>query len=153
LVIADILMPTMDGYEFVRRLRAVAELATTPVIFCTAHFGERDARDLAKQCGVEQVLTKSGELAAILRAVDECLAHSAPITFQSVPENFSLEHVRFLTNKLSAQSTEFKDVNFRLEVLIEIALQLASEPDQASLLQQFCQSARAQMSARYAIVC
>jgi CheY-like chemotaxis protein len=57
LVIADILMPTMDGYEFVRRLRAISELATTPVIFCTAHFGERDAQDLAKQCGVEQVLT------------------------------------------------------------------------------------------------
>src|SRR6202030_2939389 len=45
LVIADILMPTMDGYEFVRRLRSNAEIAHTPVIFCTAHFREYDAKD------------------------------------------------------------------------------------------------------------
>jgi GAF domain-containing protein len=122
------------------------------VIFCTAHFGDGEARDLAKQCGVDQVLTKPGELGAILRAVDECLGHSAPITSAWVPENFSLEHVRFLTNKLSAQSDEFKAVNFRLEALIEIASQLASEPLYDSLLERFCHSARALMNARYAIV-
>jgi CheY-like chemotaxis protein len=72
LVIADMLMPTMDGYEFVRRLREIAEIASTPVIFCTAHFGERDGRDLAMQCGISQVLTKPGELEAVLRAVDDC---------------------------------------------------------------------------------
>jgi two-component system, NarL family, sensor histidine kinase DevS len=69
-----------------------------------------------------------------------------------VPENFSLEHVRFLTNKLSLQSDEFKAVNLRFEALIEIASQLASEPAHASVLEQFCQSARALMNARYAIV-
>src|SRR5438094_10400787 len=43
LVIADILMPTMDGYEFVRQLRLEAAIANTPVIFCTAHFLEQEA--------------------------------------------------------------------------------------------------------------
>src|SRR6185503_7207840 len=33
LVIADILMPTMDGYEFVRHLRADADVANTAVVF------------------------------------------------------------------------------------------------------------------------
>ena len=36
LVIADILMPTMDGYEFVRQLRANPEVGATPVILFTA---------------------------------------------------------------------------------------------------------------------
>ncbi len=44
LVIADILMPTMDGYEFVRRIRADPAIAATPVIFYTAHYHEREAR-------------------------------------------------------------------------------------------------------------
>src|SRR5271168_3793860 len=61
LVIADILMPTMDGYEFVRRLRADPAIAGIPVIFCTAHFHEREARALADACGVSHILTKPAE--------------------------------------------------------------------------------------------
>ena len=45
LVIADILMPTMDGYEFVRQLRADPAIARTPVVFCTAHYHEGEAQE------------------------------------------------------------------------------------------------------------
>ena len=37
LVVSDILMPRLDGYEFVRRMREIPELAATPVIFYTAN--------------------------------------------------------------------------------------------------------------------
>src|SRR4029077_20225715 len=52
LVIADILMQTMDGYEFVRQLRADPAVAATPVIFCTDHFHEREGQALAHAFGV-----------------------------------------------------------------------------------------------------
>ena len=55
LVIADILMPTMDGCEFVRRLRAESAIAKTPVVFCTATYHERQARELA-EAGVRIIL-------------------------------------------------------------------------------------------------
>src|SRR5256885_10707855 len=45
LVITDILMPTMDGYEFVRHLRADPGLASLPVIFYTATYSEPQAKD------------------------------------------------------------------------------------------------------------
>ena len=59
LVISDILMPTMDGYEFVRQLRNDPELAATQVIFCSAHYHEQEARSLAQACGVTQVLIEA----------------------------------------------------------------------------------------------
>jgi CheY-like chemotaxis protein len=49
-VISDILMPTADGCEFVRRMREIPALATTPVIFRAATYHEQEARALAHQC-------------------------------------------------------------------------------------------------------
>jgi len=51
LVISDVMMPTMDGYEFVRQMRAIPAVAETPVIFYTATYHEREARALAERCG------------------------------------------------------------------------------------------------------
>src|SRR6185503_17793333 len=73
LVISDILMPTIDGSEFVRRLREVAVLASTPVIFYTPTYHEREARALARQCGVTKILTKPGQPDVILATVDAAL--------------------------------------------------------------------------------
>ena len=43
LIVTDILMPTMDGYEFVRQLRLDPSIANTTVIFCTADYQGREA--------------------------------------------------------------------------------------------------------------
>ena len=51
LIITDLLMPGMDGFEFVRKLRTYAEQPNTPIIFCTATYLEPEARVLADACG------------------------------------------------------------------------------------------------------
>ncbi len=40
LVLLDIQMPQMDGFEFLQRLRSDEQLRSTPVICLTAHFSE-----------------------------------------------------------------------------------------------------------------
>ncbi len=73
LVITDILMPTMDGIEFTKRLRAEPSIAATPVIFYTATFRLHEARLLAKGCGVSFVLAKPSEPQLILSMVNTAL--------------------------------------------------------------------------------
>src|SRR6202023_2520981 len=73
LVIADILMPTMDGSELIRRLRADPVTADIPVILCTLHYHEQEARALAHACGVAHVLNKAGEPEVVLRTVKAAL--------------------------------------------------------------------------------
>src|SRR6185295_4235907 len=73
LVISDILMPTMDGYEFVHRLRSDPQIAGIPVIFNTAHYLDREARALAKTCRVSHIIHKPAEPEAVLRTVSEGL--------------------------------------------------------------------------------
>ena len=73
LVISDILMPNMDGHEFVMRMRTDAALADTRVIFYTAGYHEAEARVIARACGVNHVLTKPAEPEMILRTVQDVL--------------------------------------------------------------------------------
>ena len=49
LVISDILMPTMDGYELLRQLRADPAISQTPVIFYTAHYHEKESLALRRR--------------------------------------------------------------------------------------------------------
>jgi diguanylate cyclase (GGDEF)-like protein/PAS domain S-box-containing protein len=73
LVISDILMPNMDGYEFVTRMHAHAETADVPVIFYTATYREREAVAVAQSCGVRWVLPKPSDPEVILQTVQEAL--------------------------------------------------------------------------------
>ena len=80
LVISDILMPNMDGYEFVTRLHADPATAELPVIFYTATYREREANQLAQSCGVRWVLPKPSDPEVILRTVHEALGMPEPMT-------------------------------------------------------------------------
>lgn len=154
LVIADILMPTMDGYEFVRQLRADPTVAGTRVIFYTAHYHEPEARKLATACGVRDILTKPCEPEEVLRVVAAALGGSRDAPPAPPPDEpaFDREHLTVLTDKLSEKVNELGRTNERLTALVELGLRLGSERDQARLLQVFCDSAREIVGARYAVV-
>src|SRR6185503_5480141 len=93
LIISDILMPTMDGYEFVRQMRADPASANIPVIFNTAHYLDREAKALADACGVSHIIYKPSEPDMILSIVDEVLG-LCPQPAPAVIEEFDREHVR-----------------------------------------------------------
>jgi CheY-like chemotaxis protein len=150
LVITDILMPTMDGYELVRRLRAEAAIAGTRVIFYTAHYREERAKSLAETCGVQHVLTKPCEPELLLRTVDALLAGPASPYPAPPSREFAQEHLRLVTDKLSEKAGQLRIASRRLAVLVEIDLDLASERDPARLIERFCSSARELVGAAYA---
>lgn len=115
LIITDLLMPGMDGYELVRRLRNEEGIAETRVIFFTGLFEASEAQSLAEQCGVQQVLQKPSTPAAILQAVDSAL--SAPPSVVTHPQvGFDRQHARVLGEMLLQNTDELATVNSRLAV-------------------------------------
>lgn len=89
LVISDILMPTMNGYEFVRRLRADPDIAGIPVVFSTANHLDREMRSMAEACGVAYTINKPAELEGVLRAVDAALGIVAPFVSPPTQEQLT----------------------------------------------------------------
>ena len=153
LVISDILMPTMDGYEFVRQLRADPELAGTQVIFCSAHYLEEEARSLALACGVTQVLVKPCEPHEITAAMEHALAQVPPQPFRPLEHSFQTRHLQLMTDKLTGNIAELEAMNRRLAALTDLNLQLASERDTQVLLGHVCRGARELVGAQYAVLC
>src|SRR6185503_5092816 len=133
LVITDVLMPVMDGYEFVRKLRLHAATRTIPVVFYTAHYGEREARAFALSSGVAFVLTKPVEPDDVLNIVVRALAGETetgvPPAASPLTSAFDREHLRLLTDQLSVKAEDLRTANGRLRALINIGLELASERD------------------------
>ena len=153
LIITDILMPTMDGYEFTHKLREDPTLAAIPVIFYSAHYLMQEARALAEQCGVEYVVSKPVEPQELLRTVDTALG-LAPVSVAPPPaEEFDREHIRVLTNKLSTQAEEVQNLNARLEALIQIGHELNVAQDPTELVKRYCSAAREVIGAMCASAC
>lgn len=152
LVISDILMPTMDGYEFVRRLRAEPGLADTRVIFYTASYHEQEALRLAESGQVARVLIKPCEPSDIISAIEDTLQGSHATASPTVPETFDTQHLQLLTDKLWHQTRDLEAANAKLGALTELLVQLASERDPKSLLEHVCHGARKLFGARYAVL-
>src|ERR1700686_1170047 len=123
LVITDILMPTMDGYEFVRQLRADPAIAATAVVFFTAHYHKNEAESLSTQPDLKR----------------------RPLT-----QDFDQQHLRVITDKLSQTADELRMSNHRLAALVDINLKLVSERDHQQLLNVVCPAARNLLGAKYA---
>jgi signal transduction histidine kinase/FixJ family two-component response regulator len=154
LVIADLLMPTMDGYEFVRRLRADPEIAATPVVFYTATYQDSEARALAEKCGVRYMLSKPMDPEAMLRTVEEVLglARVAPPPAAGCNPEIEHDHRRLLTDTLSLKVEELEAVNERLTRLVELGRSLVLVSDPRQLLGSSVQAGREMLCARHAVL-
>lgn len=117
LVITDIIMPNMDGFTLVRRLRAEPLLAGVPVIFQTANYLESEIRRLALSSGIQHILGKPAEPQEILRIVHEAIKQ--PATPSRLPQTGQLqrEHLQLLADKLYQKNKELEKANERLHSL------------------------------------
>lgn len=72
LVLMDIQMPVMDGYEATRRIRRELKLEKLPIIAMTAHAMSGD-REQCLSAGMNEHVSKPIELAALTRALSQYL--------------------------------------------------------------------------------
>ena len=71
-ILLDIVMPGMDGYELCKLLKADQKTCSIPVVFITANKSDQESRIRALECGAEALLAKPIdpiELTAQIRAM------------------------------------------------------------------------------------
>jgi signal transduction histidine kinase len=118
LIITDIVMPSMNGYEFVRRLRDDPAVADTSVVFCTANYVEGEVRQMAASCGVSRFLPKPADPQTILSTIGEVLDSPEPRPRPVVPADFDREQLRLLNDKLAEKVGELETVSAERQRLV-----------------------------------
>jgi len=72
LIVLDVMMPEMNGFDVCRKLKLDAKMKDIPVIMLTAKFQPNDV-DFGKEMGADAYLTKPVELDALLHKVKALL--------------------------------------------------------------------------------
>lgn len=99
LVICDIMMPKLDGMEFLRLMKSDKKLAHIPVIMLTAKMGEEDQMT-AFDSGADAYLTKPISLKYLRNRIDHLLARSETVSvthaLSQEERTYTKEEQRFL---------------------------------------------------------
>ncbi|HYE37852.1 EAL domain-containing protein [Methylocaldum sp.] len=132
LVITDILMPAIDGYELVNQLRADPALAKTRVIFYTATYRAPEARALAESCGVSAVLAKPSSPEEILGVVQGVLGlpATAPGRLPDTAAQLGTEPLGNLAGQLTGYFSDIETVRQLIARIIESGPAMMEERDQ-----------------------
>jgi CheY-like chemotaxis protein len=86
LVITDILMPKMDGFNLVHRLRLDPDTRNIPVVFLSATYVAPEDKTFAMLIGATRFIEKPIDIDQLMKTLSELLAQSEPTTPEPLKE-------------------------------------------------------------------
>ncbi len=139
-VLTDILMPGLDGFDLCRHIAADPALAGTPVVLASSVFVEEADRELAIAAGATGYVTREPDMSAIIEAVRRALVD--PATRRPAPDTFGDMHSDRLGRALvhqtaehSALERELAQREAQLAILSGISETLATSADPATIME------------------
>lgn len=121
LIISDILLPKMDGFQLCREVKKDPELAKIPFIFYTAAYTEQKDREFAESLGADSFIIKPTDPAEFIAIIRD-LIHEIPeeqIESKTIilgENEYLTEHNKRLIHQLEKKLSELEDVNKALRI-------------------------------------
>ena len=107
MIITDILMPKMDGFSLVHRLRINPETRDIPVVFLTATYVAPEDKAFALTIGVSRFIEKPVDFDQFLPTVAEIMAKGASAPLETLNElDFYEGYRKRLEKKLNQKMTQ-----------------------------------------------
>ena len=152
LIISDILMPTMNGYDLVSAVRKMPLLRSVPVIFHSASFLDREARALGASCGVSLYILKPSDPETMLETVHRALGIPVePLANPPAPPVES-ETIPLLLDAFFEKGKQLDATSLRLSALLELALRFVGPRPMSDVLAHAAAAARKLLGADYACI-
>ncbi|MBU0485299.1 MAG: response regulator [Proteobacteria bacterium] len=119
LIISDALMPIMDGFQFLRRVRADGALDPVKFIFYSATYkGDKD-KELAFSLGADGYLTKPQDPKTFWSAIEEIIAHGdnrhTPSAILTEDEEYLKQYGKVVGAKLEKKIRALEEAKAKIE--------------------------------------
>lgn len=120
LIITDILMPKMDGFSLVHRLRINPETRDIPVVFLSATYVAPEDKAFALTIGVTRFIEKPVDLNEFVPIIERLLEQGVPATQETINDiDFYDGYRKRLEIKLNQKITQIARDERLLETLSE----------------------------------
>ncbi len=130
LIISDALMPEMDGFQFLRGVKADERLREVPFIFYSAVYTGRDEEELARKLGAEAFVVKPLEPELLWRKIERLLERcgngDCPDAVTTDEETYLKEYSQIIAMKLEEKVSELEDLNLMVIKVLVNALDAKS---------------------------
>lgn len=114
IIISDILMPQMDGFEFCRAVKSDESLQHIPVIFYSAQYTEQADKRLANDVGAEGFITKPIDIDKFLEIIFTILKQNQT-TKQTIQNlEFDQKHYEAQARMLDKKLHELEEQNKKI---------------------------------------
>jgi response regulator RpfG family c-di-GMP phosphodiesterase len=152
LAIVDIVMPTMDGLEFVKRLRADPKNAAVQVMFYSGVYLQSEAEQLAKEGKVRKILFKPAEPEAVLAAVNELVGTSSQKVQPAAYKPLQHDADPLVSVTLHKTQRELESISQRFALLVDLARDLTSIADPKHVLDRIATAPRSLIGVHFGIL-
>ena len=112
LIISDILMPVMDGFDLCRVMRRDEKLMSIPFIFCTATYITAEDEQLAMSMGGSGFIRKATEAGILTSVLEQAIQqnlgkkNSPGQKLEETWPELEILHEKIITKKLAKKSAE-----------------------------------------------
>ncbi len=136
LIISDILMPNMDGFQLCRAVRGNEDIRNIPFIFYTATYISDKDRDFALSLGADQFFVKPDDMELLVQTIRErIIEHPSANEYPLGDEmEFFRQHNKVLFRKLEKKVSDLEVAKQTLQAnLQQMSAILNNIPDMAWL--------------------
>ena len=127
LIISDVLMPRMDGFQFCREAKKDEKFKDIPFVFYTAHYTDAEDEEMLRSLGAALYLVKPVMLHTLLGGIRQVLEQSGevkiptPAHHQLNEKEFAVAHTERITTKLTQKMEELESERANLQAIFEAA--------------------------------
>ena len=154
LIISDILMPSMDGFQLCHELKSHDRTRHIPFIFYTATYTSKKDEELGLSLGASRFILKPMDPEAFVATIDEVMAEAqrGETVVPDVERGNSVEYLKGYTQSLVRKldkKIEEKEAA-RQELAAEVARRVRAEEERSRFEAQFLQAQKLESLGRLA---